>query len=90
MKDDVLNEMLEKTVTLLEEQKVQFFEIYNSINSEIHSLQKQLSGLQGQTIDSFNLIDKLMKQLQIAKQDFAKVSAAANCSENDITITMIL
>lgn len=84
MKDDILNEMLEKTVTLLEEQKVQFFDIYNTINAEILSLQKQLSGLQSQTIDSFNLIDKLMKQLQTAKQNFAQVSATPYCSEGEI------
>ena len=84
MKDDILNEMLEKTVAIIEEQKVQFFEIYNSINSEILSTQKQLTGLQSQTINSFNLINKLMKQLQVAKQNFAKVSADVNASENEI------
>lgn len=84
MDDNVLNKMLDRTVEIIEKHKVQFFEIYQSIKSEIDSTQKQLTSLQGQTIQSGNLIDKLMKQEQQAKQDFAKVSAAPNASEDEL------
>ena len=84
MEDNVLNKMLDRTVEIIEEHKAQFFEIYQSIKSEIDSTQKQLMNLQGQTIQSGNLIDKLTKQEQQAKQDFAKVSAVPNVSEEEL------
>ena len=84
MDDNALNKMLDRTVEIIEEHKAQFFEIYQSIKAEIDSTQKQLTNLQGQTIQSGNLIDKLMKQEQQAKQDFAKVSAAPNASEEEL------
>ena len=84
MDDNILNNMLDKTVAIIEEHKAQFFQIYQSIKSEIESTQKQLTSLQGQTIQSGNLIDKLMKQEQQAKQDFAKASAQPNATENEL------
>ena len=84
MNNDILIELFEKTIEIIEENKSKFFEIYNSINSEILSTQKQLANLQSQTINSYNLIDKLMKQLQAAKQNFAKVSSDVDVSENEI------
>ena len=84
MDDNVLNKILDRTVEIIEEHKAQFFEIYQSIKAEIDSTQKQLTNLQGQTIQSGNLIDKLMRQEQQAKQDFAKISAAPNASEDEL------
>ena len=84
MNDNILNEMLDKTVAIIEEHKAQFFQIYQSIKSEIESTQKQLTSLQGQTIQAGNRIDAMMKQEQQAKQDFAKVSAQPNATEDEL------
>ena len=84
MDDNALNKMLDRTVEIIEEHKAQFFEIYQSIKAEIDSMQRQLTSLQGQTIQSGNLIDKLMKQEQQAKQTFAQVSATPNASEDEL------
>ena len=82
--DNILNQILDKTVTIIEEHKAQSFQIYQSIKAEIDSTQKQLTSLQGQTIQSGNLIDKLMKQEQQSKQNFAMVSAQPNASEDEL------
>ena len=82
--DNILNQMLDETVTIIENHKTQFFNIYQSLKAEIESTEKQLTGLQGQTIQSGNLINKLMKQEQQSKQDFAKVSAQSNATEDEL------
>ena len=84
MDDNALNKMLDRTVEIIEEHKAQFFEIYQSLKAEIDSMQRQLTSLQGQTIQSGNLIDKLMKQEQQTKQTFAQVSATPNASEDEL------
>ena len=84
MDDNILNQMLDKTVAIIEDHKAQFFQVYKSLKAEIDSTQKQLIGLQGQTIQSGNLINKLMQQEQQSKQDFAKVSSQPNATEDEI------
>ena len=82
--DDVLSKMLDKTVTIIEDHKAQFFEIYQVTKSEITSTQKQLDNLQSQTLQSMNRIDSLMSQEQLSKQNFAKVSSSPNVSEDEL------
>ena len=60
--------MLDKTVAIIEDHKAQFFQVYKSLKAEIDSTQKQLIGLQGQTIQSGNLINKLMQQKMKSRQ----------------------
>ncbi len=83
MDENILNQMLDETIAIIESHKEKFFEIYNSIKAEIESTQKQLFNLQSQTLQVGNRIDALSKQEQIAKQNFAKLSAA-NVSEDEL------
>ena len=84
MDDNILSTMLDRTIEIIEEHKKKFFEIYQSTQTEINSTQKQFESLQGQTIESMNRIDSLMKQEQIAKQNFASVSAKSNATEDEL------
>ena len=86
MDENILNQMLDETVAIIESHKKKFFEIYQSLKSEIESTQKQLTNLQSQTIQVGNRIDSLMKQEQTAKQNFAKVSAS-NVSEDELKLS---
>ena len=70
-----LKKILSNTISTIEDNKSQIFEIYETARSEVESSRKLLEDLREQTRQTIDRVDALSKQEQQEKQRLVKVSS---------------
>lgn len=85
LQDDSLKNILNNTLSTIEENKTQIFDIYETARTEVETSRKLLEDLKKQTRRTIDRVDALIAEEQVQKQKLVQVSSNfANYSEEAI------
>jgi len=85
LQDDSLKNILNNTLSTIEENKTQIFDIYEAARTEVETSRKLLEDLKKQTRQTIDRVDALIAEEQVQKQKLVQVSSNfANYSEEAI------
>ncbi len=85
LKKDALKLILNNTISTIEDNKTQIFDIYETARTEVENARRQLAALKKQARRTIDRVDALTKQEQVEKQKLVKVSGNfAEYSEDSI------
>lgn len=82
---DEIDRVIQKAISVMEDSKVQVFEIAESARRELHALQRELEMILQETNDTINRVDKLEREYKLARIRLTEVSRDfVRYSEHDI------
>ena len=82
---DEIDRVIQKAISVMEDSKVQVFEIAESARRELHALQRELEMILQETNDTIDKVDMLEREYKLARMRLTEVSRDfVRYSEHDI------
>lgn len=71
---DQIDQVIQNAITVMEDSKVQVFEIAESARRELYALQQELERILEETTDAIDKVDKLEREYRLARMRLTEVS----------------
>ena len=71
---DQIDQVIQNAITVMEDSKVQVFEIAESARRELYALQKELERILAETTEAIDKVDKLEREYRLARMRLTEVS----------------